>query len=138
MNYLKPIFLSLVFSFVFFKTTLAQSNTKEFKPTKNMVELNVLEGKASLKKGQKAYIQYTQHSSVGIDGELSISDNSLLKTIEKQSNYVNKQEKGMTGNDKATITVVLEALKAGEVTVTLTEIFRGKTEAEHTIKITIK
>ena len=113
-------------------------NLKKFKPEKNMVALDFLKGNVTLKPGQKAYLQYTQHGSVGLGGELEIADNAIVKVVKEHTAYEKAHVKGMTGDDKATVTLVIEALEAGETDITFKKIFRGTTEEENTINITVK
>jgi hypothetical protein len=135
---MKQLFLIFILIFNLKGILMAQNrNLKPFKPEKNIVALDVLAGKAMLKVGQKAYIQYAQHGSVGIGGELTIADNTKLKIIKEHTTYQKAHKKGMTGDDAATVTLVLQALEAGSTELTLKRIFRGAVEAQNLIMITI-
>lgn len=139
-NYLKYTLLTLWLSLIFVHPSLAQEgwNTEKFKPEEGMVDLNTVKGKVTLKTGKKAYIQYTQHGSVGLGGQVLISNESLLKVSQTHVEQHNPYQEGMTGNDKATVTVVLEAIKKGTVNLTLNEVFRGKTEKKMSLKVSVK
>ncbi len=134
-----------IITLVFFITllnigfALAQKrNIKEFEPGKDMVSIDQLRGTADLKVGQKAYFQYSVHGSVGLDGEWNIDDETILKKVDEHVTYKREYEGGMTGNDGATVTIVFEALKAGKVNLNFKKIFRGETESESKIKITVE
>lgn len=105
---------------------------------KSMKELNILEGKAALKKGEKAYISYKMHASVGIDGEVSVKDSDVLTITEKKVDYKNKHVDAdmKAGADEARVYVFFEAKKAGETVVTLRDWFRGQVQNEY--KVTVK
>lgn len=135
---MKKIVISLFILLNLGGILMAQSrNLKPFKPEKNMVALDVLQGKATLKIGQKAYIKHALHGSVGIGGDLEIADKSKIKIIKQHTAYKKAHQVGMTGDDAATVTLVLEALEKGETTITLKKIFRGTVEEQNDIQITI-
>ncbi|MDX1905043.1 MAG: hypothetical protein SFU27_12875 [Thermonemataceae bacterium] len=117
----------------------AQDETKPFKPSKGMKNLSSLKKKRiELKVGQKAYVQYKQHGSVGIYGEVSSSDEAVLKKVDTHTAFKNKQEPGMTGADESVVTVIFEAVGKGKSQVKISNMFRGQTEKEAEISVIVK
>jgi hypothetical protein len=136
---MKKIILSFLLLCNFGGILMAQGrNLKPFKPEKNMVALDALQGKVTLKVGQKAYIQHSLHGSVGIGADLEIADATKIKIIKEHIAYEKAHRRGMTGDDAATVTLVLEALETGETSITLKKMFRGTVEEQSEILISIK
>jgi len=135
---MKSIILTFV-SVIFLSLNAFSQETKPFKPTKGMVNLTPLgTKKVNLKAGQKAYVQYKLHASVGIWAEVSSSDETVLKTVKTYTQYHRKQEAGMAGGDAATVTVVFEAVKAGNSQVKCVNKFRSEVEKESEIAVEVK
>jgi predicted secreted protein len=135
---MKKLILGFLLLFNFGGILMAQGrNLKPFKPEKNMLALNDLQETVTIKVGQKAYIQHSSHVSVGIGAELEIGDESKIKISKEHIKYEKAHRRGMTGDDAATVTLVLEALETGTTQIVLKNMFRRKIESEYTILITI-
>lgn len=134
------LLISIFFiGFLTIHTAKAQGrNLEKFVPSKDMVSLDKENHKTTLKKGQQAYFQYSEHYSVGSYGEVIVADTTVLKVVSKVTTYERPHEEGMTGDDKALTTVVLEAVKEGKTEVVCNHNFRGKTEKSHKVKVTVK
>lgn len=132
------VFLFSLTASVFSMTFAQETNIKPFKPEKDMVFLNPLATKSTtLKVGQKAYLQYKLHGSVGIGAEVRTSDETILQKENPHITYKNKQVKGTTGGDAATVTVVFVAKKAGKANVACREMYRGETKNEFEVAIEV-
>lgn len=115
----------------------AQDEMTAIKPPKGSINLQAVSGKSvHLKVGQKAYWQFKQHTSVGFEGEASSTATDVLKIVKSHTQYHNKQVKGMTGGDAATVTLIFEALKKGSAQVKCQEIYRG--EVKKTFEISVQ
>lgn len=115
------------------------SPTEKFKPEEAMIEINpLISKKITLKIGQKAYYQATEHGSVGIGVGVVSKNNNILEKADTHFAYHRVQVVGMTGGDRATRTHIFEAKKAGKTKIMIREGFRGETTKKHTVKIIIK
>jgi predicted secreted protein len=118
---------------------MAQDETKPFKAEKNMIDLGRMDTKkVDLKVGQKAYIKYKMHASVGIWADVTSSDETVLKISKKHTQFHRKQEPGMTGGDAATVTVVFEAVRAGNSQVKCVNKFRSEIQKETEVAVEVK
>jgi predicted secreted protein len=135
---MKSVVLSVLFSLIL-SVVYAQNETKPFKPEKGMVNLSSLgTKKVTLKVGQKAYIQYKMHASVGIWADVTSSDESVLKIVKTHTRFHQKQVAGMAGGDASTVTVIFEAVKAGNSQVKCINKFRSEIEKETEVAIEVK
>lgn len=114
-----------------------KSETDPYAPPKDALKIELLKGSIKLKVGQTAYLSYTVHGSVGIGGGVEVADEAILKTTDKHLAYHQVQVEGKTGADKATETLVFQALKEGKTLLVFRDSFRGKTENIHRIKVTV-
>lgn len=80
------------------------------------------------------------HGSVGIGVEYYIEDKEIVKFHSSSIEYEHKEkmEKGMSGADSATKTLVFQALKKGETNIIVKDVFRGEVKNSYTFKITVK
>ncbi len=118
---------------------LAQTrNLEKFEPEEDMVFLEKLNGKVNLKIGQKAYFQFSIYGSVGISGVWDIDDETIFKKVDEHLAYEKVHIEGRTGDDRATGTIVLEALKAGKINFIFKEMFRGEVRSKYEIKIRVE
>ncbi|MCU0436431.1 MAG: hypothetical protein MUC49_00850 [Raineya sp.] len=128
-----------VLAFLIVSFSYAQDETKPFKPEKGMVNLTPLgTKKVTLKVGQKAYIQYKMHASVGIWADVTSSDETVLKISKTHTRFHQKQVAGMAGGDASTVTVVFEAVKAGNSQVKCVNKFRSEVEKETEVAVEVK
>ena len=100
----------------------------------DITELNSVQ----LKVGEKVSYRYKKHSSVGFDAEYAISDQTILKLVAEKTEFDKPSKKGMSGGDSATGYFIFHALKEGEVTVTVKQLYRGELEAEQIIKMVVR
>lgn len=127
----------LVFTLALMIASLSFSQkNKKFKPEKDMVKLHVLQGEAKMKVGQKFYYSDHTHGSVGEEFKISCSS-SAFKQVDSHFSYDDPKKANMSGGDGGTKTFVYEALKPGEYTVTIRDIFRGDTKNTYELKITV-
>ncbi|WP_027002545.1 hypothetical protein [Hugenholtzia roseola] len=119
-------------------TSYAQWNTKPFEPKADMVAIKPTDKEVKLKVGQKLYFSMIAHGSVGLGAEANSQDSTVLNRIEIHTAHHNPDEEGMTGNDKATITFVFEALKNGKTTLITQENFRGEVRNVRKIRVIVK
>ncbi len=93
-----------------------------------------------IKKGDTFCYNATVHASVGIEVAYEINNDKIVTFHSSKLVYMNKEkvEQNMPGADKATKTLVFQALEKGETNVVIKEVFRGDTKNTYNFKITVK
>lgn len=91
--------------------------------------------------GDEFYYQFHRHGSVGEDAEFKISDDSIIKHTDTQTEYLhpeNMKKPGWTGGDAERGKWFFKALKQGETTLTINILFRFEIESTCTIPIIVE
>lgn len=78
------------------------------------------------------------HGSVGSGLSYSIKDESIIKLNHETLKYNDESRKNMPGGDKATKTYAFKAIKEGETTLTVNEMFRGEVKNSYSFQIKVK
>lgn len=111
---------------------------KKFKRTKNMVSVNPLRGKATVKVGQQLVYSASVHGSVGYSASVGSSSGRYLPLVETHFEYDDEENAKLSGGDSATKYFVFEAKKAGTYEIHARHYFRGDLENDFTIVITVE
>ena len=111
---------------------------KKFKITKNMVNIDPLSGKETVKIGQQLVYSADVHGSVGYSASVSSSSGQWLPLVETHLEYDDDERAKMSGGDAATKYFIFEAKKAGTYEIQASHYFRGDLEHEFTIVITVE
>ena len=135
---MKNIFICICSFFLFFSLYTCKSKNDLKDDMKNMINLN---GKDSvvLKLNQLCYYSFELYESVGITAEYIIDNQLIIDCIERKSEFHSpeKMKKGMTGADSATGIFIFKALKMGKTILTIRHLFRGDTDNEVNILVTV-
>ncbi|NRA12211.1 MAG: hypothetical protein HRT57_09685 [Crocinitomicaceae bacterium] len=111
---------------------------KKFKPRKNMISINPIEGNYSVKLGQQIYYVGSIHVSVGYTVSAYSSNNKALSMSRSFIEYDKKQKPGMCGGDSAKKYFIFDAIKVGTYEVMVSRYYRGSLENEYTITINVE
>lgn len=90
----------------------------------------------SVKKGQKLSYTYTEHVSVGKSEAFAISSR-IIKHVDTKKEALKPNNKGK-GGDAKEVTLIFEAVRAGECELTFKEMFRGEAKTERVFKVTVE
>jgi hypothetical protein len=117
--------------------TIKEETSVKFKPTKDMVRIDPLRGKETVRVGQQLVYSASVHGSVGYSASVGTSSESSLPLLETHLVYDDEEKAKMSGGDAATKYFVFEAKKAGTHVITARHYFRGDLENDFTIVITV-
>lgn len=127
----------LIILSIFFTFSFSFSQGMKFKPSKDMVSVNGIQGDYTIKVGQKVYYSGHVHGSVGEAYRIWSDDPLILSQFKTHFAYHKNQKTAGNGGDAATSTFVFKALKIGKTTLTVEEKFRGKVTKRYQIKIEV-
>ncbi len=91
--------------------------------------------------GDEFYYQFHRHGSVGEDAEFIVEDNSIVKHLRTETEYLHPEhmkKPGWTGGDAERGKWFFQALKAGQTDLTINILFRFEIESTCTIKIVVE
>lgn len=111
---------------------------KKFKRSKNMIEINPLRGKQTVKIGQQLIYSASVHGSVGYSASAYSSDSEALPLVKSFIEYDDDKRAEMSGGDSATKYFIFDAKKAGTYEIRASHYFRGDLENDFTIVITVE
>ncbi|MFT5778304.1 MAG: hypothetical protein ACI837_001260 [Crocinitomicaceae bacterium] len=130
-----PVLTILLFTVACRET--AEINSITEKPSKDMIEINVLSGETTAVVGDKVAYTGSVHGSVGTEKKCWSKDESVLKLIDTEFTYNKPLVPGETGGDAAKEKYIFEALKEGTTEVVIQKWFRGDLEDEYTVKVIV-
>ena len=111
---------------------------KKFKRSKNMIDINPLRGKHTVKIGQQLVYSAGVHGSVGYTASANSSDSKALPLVRSFIEYDDDRKAEMSGGDSATKYFIFDAKKAGTYEIQASHYFRGDLENDFTIVITVE
>jgi hypothetical protein len=85
--------------------------------------------------------QFFRHGSVGENMEFELGDESILKHLSTETQYLHPEKMkypGWTGGDAEKGTWFFETVGTGTTTLTVSKIFRGTLESKCTVKIVVE
>jgi hypothetical protein len=91
--------------------------------------------------GDKFYYQFHRHGSVGEDAQFTIGDPSVIAHEKTEIEYLhpeNMKKPGWTGGDAERAKWFFKALKLGETTIVIEELFRFEVESRCVINIVVE
>jgi hypothetical protein len=91
--------------------------------------------------GDKFYYQFHRHGSVGEDAQFTIGDPSVISHEGTETEYLhpeNLKKPGWTGGDAERGKWFFKALKPGETTIVIEELFRFEIESRCTVNILVE
>jgi hypothetical protein len=115
-------------------------NCKNFAKVKvNMIAITNQESLV-MKVNEKFSYSKGKHESVGFTNEYLISDESVVKCIDRKVEYQHPErlKMHMSGADAATETFIFQTLKQGQSLIVFKHLFRGKLDEEKKISITVE
>lgn len=110
---------------------------KKFEPSKNMVEIEPLRGKQTVKVGQQLVYSASVHGSVGYSASVSSSNSKALPLVKSFTEYDDEERAQMSGGDSATKYFIFDVTKPGTYEIYASHFFRGSLENDFTITITV-
>lgn len=90
--------------------------------------------------GERFFIQFHRHGSVGEDAEFEIDDDTVIYNEKTETEYLhpeNLKKPGWTGGDAERGKWFFRALRPGKTTLTVRILFRFEIEEEKTIDFTV-
>jgi hypothetical protein len=111
---------------------------EKFKLGKDMISINPIRGRYTIKLGQQVYYSASVHGSVGYSASAYSSNSKALPLNRSFIEYDNEQEAGMCGGDSATKYFIFDAVEVGTYEVNVEHYFRGTLESEYTITINVE
>lgn len=130
MNLIKIIFVTALI--IYESTSFSQ-----IKKTTDVVTISELQSKVEVKVGQTLKYIASEHGSVGIQSECYSTDETIIKLVEKTSEYKDKEKAEMDGGDASHETSIFEALKVGVTRIIINDYYRGELKNTSTIIVTV-
>jgi hypothetical protein len=90
--------------------------------------------------GDRFYYQFHRHGSVGEDAQFTIGNPSIIMHEKTETEYLHPEhmkKQGWTGGDAEKGLWFFRAIKAGETTLVIEELFRFEVESRCTINIMV-
>jgi hypothetical protein len=90
--------------------------------------------------GDRFYYQFHRHGSVGEDAQFTIGDSSIVAHEKTETEYLypeNLKKPGWTGGDAERGMWFFKALRTGQTTLAIEELFRFEIESRCTINILV-
>ena len=94
----------------------------------------------NLSKGEMISVEFFRHESVGENMEFAISNESILKHLGTETEYIHPEKMKYpewTGGDAERGTWFFEVAETGKTTLTISKILRGTLESKCDIKIVV-
>ena len=91
--------------------------------------------------GDRFYYQFHRHGSVGEEAQFTIGDPSIISHEKTETEYLhpeNLEKPGWTGGDAERGKWFFKALKPGQTTLVIEELFRSKLESRCTINLVVE
>ncbi|MCF2135907.1 MAG: protease inhibitor I42 family protein [Candidatus Thorarchaeota archaeon] len=89
--------------------------------------------------GDRFYLQYHRHGSVGEDAEIIVENDGIISVEKKESEYLHpeRMKPGMTGGDAEHVRWFFRAASPGTTKIIVRKLFRFEIEDECSMKIVI-
>ena len=95
----------------------------------------------NLSKGEVISVEFFRHESVGENTEFTISNESVLKHLRTETEYIHPERMkypGWTGGDAEKGLWFFEAVETGKTTLSINKILRGIIESKCDIKFVVE
>jgi hypothetical protein len=94
----------------------------------------------TVKTGTKLIYSYRLHESVGFGADYQIANPAVLVFLKEDLKYLHpeRMKPGWTGGDEAQAVFIFQAKTAGETTLTIRKLFRGKVEETIVYKVVVQ